>query len=286
MATARSLLSATGHHRGLLHSALAVPLTDLGEDAVDVSGLRSGLSVYCGYDGGAPGYRNGSYTNMSAIKAAFPGKRYISVGYDAIDIEPGLASPADAPGFVQNWKKVNTVRPLCYANASTMPDVISELNGAGISRSRYFLWDAEWDDDPSIPSNMDGKQYQNTSGFDADSFYEYLWEPVVPPVANTFKAPTGLKAHREGTAGKLTWKAVADLPGHPVTGYHVVVYDLPPVLKNGHWTVVRQVSTSSPVLEATVFGLEIGKPYQVHVWALGSPVSSDKNFASVNFGPG
>lgn len=174
-----NILSSTGHVRGLVHAA-AVSRLDSGQDAVTPSGMRPGLDVYCGYDAGAPGYRNGSYSNMAAIKSLFPGKRYISVGRDAIDVEPGLASAADAPGFVLGWTPVNTNRPLVYANGSTMPDVQSALNGAGIARDRYYLWVALWDGSPSIPAGFDGKQYASTPGYDADSFNDYVFGPAVP----------------------------------------------------------------------------------------------------------
>jgi peptidoglycan hydrolase-like protein with peptidoglycan-binding domain len=141
--------------------------------------MNSGLSVYAGYG-------RGSFTNMSAVESRFPGAKYVSVspyvttGVDCLDVEPGDASPSDAPAFVRNCKTVNTVKPVIYANASTMGAVKDALNAAGISRTQYFLWVAEWDGSAAIPQGYDGKQYASTSGYDADSFYDYMFGPSVP----------------------------------------------------------------------------------------------------------
>jgi hypothetical protein len=258
-----------------------------GQDAVDINELLSGKDVYCGYEAGRPGYLNGSYDNMAALKTKFPGKKYVSVGRDCIDIEAGLASPADAPGFVRGWKPANTSKPMCYANASTMPAVKSELGSAGISRDRYFLWVADWDDNPVIPSGYDGKQYSSNSAYDSDSFYDYIWGAVKPPPPkSTYAAPAGLTARGGHTSVALAWHAVSGLPGHPVTGYQIVVYNNPPDMTGGHWKVVRSVRTPGPVDTVQFGGLSRGAPYLAHVWALGSPASSEKNYASVTFRTG
>jgi peptidoglycan hydrolase-like protein with peptidoglycan-binding domain len=145
-----------------------------GQDSVSPSGMNRGLSVYAGYG-------RGTYTNMQAVKQRFPGAKYLSVspyvtvGVDCLDVEPGDAVPADCPAFVRGWTKVNTVKPVIYANASSMPSVISNLSKAGIARSQYFLWVAEWDHNTAIPSQYDAKQYWSTSGYDADSFNDYMF---------------------------------------------------------------------------------------------------------------
>src|SRR5438876_4893595 len=170
-------------------SSMTTRLT--GQDSVDPAGMHSGLDVYCGYDSGAPGYRNGSFSNMAAIRARFPGKRYLSVGYDCIDVEPGLASPGEAPAFVRNWTRHNTAKPVVYANASQMPSVKSALNAAGIPRDHYFLWLAEWDGNPAIPFGYDGKQYASTQGYDSDSFWDYVFTGATPPAPNSWPLQQG-----------------------------------------------------------------------------------------------
>jgi hypothetical protein len=273
------------------HAAAIALITETGADSVDPGGMRQGLDVYCGYDAGGPGYRNGGYSNMNAIKAMFPGKKYLCVGTDCIDIESGLASPDEAPGFVNGWKKDNTNRPVCYANGSTMPAVKSALSG--IDRNRYYLWLADPNGDPSVPSGYDGKQWEFAQGFDADSFYEYMWVPVTkppppPPAKGTFPAPKNLSARGGHTTVALAWSAVIPPKGMSahVTGYQIEVYNDPPVINaQKRWTVVRDLKVTVG-LSVQLHGLTRGNAYQVHIWALGSPVTSDKNFASAKFKTG
>ncbi len=181
-------LSGQGHALGLTHAAIHANVVLPGQDSVSPAGMNFGEAVYCGYQGGAPGYRNGSYSNMSAIKARFPGARYVCVGTDAIDIEPGLASPSDAPGFVRSWRKDNTNKPVVYASRSQMGSVQSFLSG--IPRSDYYLWVAEWNGG-GIPSGYDAIQNGNTSGYDSDLFEDYMFGPagpVQPPLPATVHA--------------------------------------------------------------------------------------------------
>ena len=155
---------------------MAVTLS--GQDSVSPGGMQNGKSVYAGYG-------LGSFTNMGSVESRFPGKRYVSIsprvasGVDCLDIETGDAVPSDGPAFVHDWHQVNTNKPVLYANASTMPAVKSHLASAGLT-GRAYLWVAEWDGSPSIPGGYDAKQYGSTSGYDADSFYDYMFGPVTP----------------------------------------------------------------------------------------------------------
>jgi hypothetical protein len=254
-----TVLTAAGHHRGMQHDAIA-PLLERGQDSVSPSGMSPGLDVYCGYDAGAPGYRNGGYSNMAAIRARFPGKKYVSVGYDAIDIEPGLASPSAAPGFVRGWTRHNTVKPVVYASRSQMGACQSYLNGAGIHRSSYFLWVAEWDGNPAIPAGYDAKQYASHPTEDQDSFEDYMFAATTPP-APTFSV-TPSKLHRTVT---LRWAAIAK----PVD--HYVITCVPASPHGAYRTPgsVREldglVLPSSGAVKVTVTGITARKPYPAAV---------------------
>jgi hypothetical protein len=188
-----TLLQATGHVSGGIH-ALVI---DRGQDSVNPAGMQRGLDVYCGYDSGAPGYRRGSFSNMGAIKARFPGKKYLSVGKDCIDIEPGLASPSEAPAFQREWRRENTDKPVYYANGSQMPEVKAYLNSAGIPRSAYYLWIARWNGG-GIPAGYDGIQNGSTSGFDSDLFEDYMFTGHGGPVPG----PSLPGTVRQGSSGK------------------------------------------------------------------------------------
>ena len=156
-----------------------------GQDSVSPSGMSRGLSVYAGYG-------RGTYTNIDAVKARFPGARYLSIspyvttGVDCLDIEPGDAVPSDGPAFVRGWTPVNTNKPVIYANGSSMTAIQQAMARAGIARNQYYLWLASWDKNLAISSGYDAKQYWSTSGYDSDSFYDYMFQP--PPTVWPLKS--------------------------------------------------------------------------------------------------
>jgi peptidoglycan hydrolase-like protein with peptidoglycan-binding domain len=113
---------------------------------------------------------------------------------------------------------------------------------------------------------------------------EALWDHLKgtpPPVAKgTYATPIGLKAVTGATTVDLSWYPVAK-----ATGYQVVVYNDPPALDaKKRWKPIR--IDKVPGTKADITGLERGKSYQAHVWALGSPVSSQHNYAAVKFRTG
>jgi peptidoglycan hydrolase-like protein with peptidoglycan-binding domain len=183
----------------------------VGQDSVSPSGMNRGLSVY-----GA--YGRGTYTNLNAVEARFPGAKYVSVspyvttGVDCLDVEPGDSVPADCPAFVRGWTPVNTNKPVIYANAGTMGAVISSLSSAGIARSQYYLWVAEWDGSSSIPGGYDAKQFWSTSGYDSDAFYDYMFGAPVPvwplKVGSSGPMVTALQALLNQLAKKIGLKAL------------------------------------------------------------------------------
>jgi peptidoglycan hydrolase-like protein with peptidoglycan-binding domain len=118
---------------------------------------------------------------MTAIETRFPGAKYVSIspymttGVDCLDIEPGNAGPSAAPAFVRSWIPVNTDKPVIYADGHDMPDIKTALSKAGIARSQYYLWLANPNGDSTVPAGYDAIQYQWTSGYDADSFNDYMF---------------------------------------------------------------------------------------------------------------
>jgi hypothetical protein len=109
------------------------------QDDVDTGQFTGGMSAYAGY-------YNGSFANMTAVRrfASSQGARSFSYtpdgtpGADAIDIEPGDASPSDAPGFFRNGGRY------FYSSASTTQQVIDALDNAGIGRASYKLISAHY----------------------------------------------------------------------------------------------------------------------------------------------
>jgi hypothetical protein len=107
----------------------------------------AGAAAYAGYVDG----HVGNQPNYAYIVSAFPRARHLSIALfasdnaDALDVEPGAASPSDIPGWYARQVARGSRRPVIYASASTMNDQILPLLGQhGIARARIRLWSAHY----------------------------------------------------------------------------------------------------------------------------------------------
>jgi len=98
-----------------------------------------------------------------------------------LDVEPGDATPAEAPGWVVMRRKAGA-DPTVYCNASTWPSVRTAFQNAGVPEPWY--WIAKYDDDPRIPDSWItarcvAKQYHGNDprGFDKSVVLDY-WPGV------------------------------------------------------------------------------------------------------------
>jgi hypothetical protein len=75
-----------------------------------------------------------------------------------LDVEPGDATPAQAPGWVV-MRRREGVDPSIYCNASTWPTVRAEFRRRGIREPHY--WIAKYDNVARLPAGAVAKQYAN-----------------------------------------------------------------------------------------------------------------------------
>lgn len=75
-----------------------------------------------------------------------------------LDVEPGDATPAQAPGWVTMRRRAG-VDPSIYCNASTWPTVRAEFRRRGIREPHY--WIAKYDGVARLPAGAVAKQYAN-----------------------------------------------------------------------------------------------------------------------------
>lgn len=114
-------------------------------DNVEVSLFVPGGDAYAGYV-------NGLYANISAVRAyaKAQGAQVVDISVFAsgdatcLDVEPGNATPAQAPGWVKRQIARGIRRPIVYSSASQMDTVLRYLRGAGISRGQVRLWSAHY----------------------------------------------------------------------------------------------------------------------------------------------
>jgi hypothetical protein len=192
-----------------------------GEDSVNAA-LETNSDFLCFYSAG-------SFANGTATKAKFPGKLYMGItpsvseipGADTLDIENGDATPAQAPTFVINAKPPNLNLPGLYASESNIAAVVSACSNAGIPRSHYYLFQADWNDKDSIPAGIDIAQYENTVPYDKDVAYSYVFKALNTPP----KPPAPTSGNQVGWAwcnrcASLFW-AASKANVCPAGGKHV-----------------------------------------------------------------
>jgi hypothetical protein len=112
-------------------------------DSIAVANLPADGDAYAGYVGG-------KWPTWDALKARFPHAHLLSIAIDAteratcLDIETGDATPAQAPAWVKAEHGRGVPRPVLYASASVMPQVLAHLEQAAIKRDTVRLWSAHY----------------------------------------------------------------------------------------------------------------------------------------------
>lgn len=129
------------------------------------------------------GYVDGRYANISAIRKRFPKALVVPIAVFAstnagvvLDVEPGDATPAQAPGWVQR-RRAAGVDPTVYCSAYAWPAVQAAFRHAGVAEPHY--WIADYDNDPTVPVGAVAKQYRDTAGYDVSAVRSY-WPGVDP----------------------------------------------------------------------------------------------------------
>jgi hypothetical protein len=144
-------------------------------DTAQNSQFPAGAQAYAAYvDGSVDDQPNYAY-----IVTTFPNAQHLSIALfasdnaDALDVEPGAASPGDVPGWYARQRQRGIGRPCVYASVSTITDsILPVLAGANIARSSVRLWSAHYGQGEHIcgpascgeaPVEVDGTQWTNTA---------------------------------------------------------------------------------------------------------------------------
>lgn len=95
-------------------------------------------------------YIDGKFANASQIRARFFAANILTIAVfarddaDCLDVETGDATPAQAAGWVTRQLSRGVKRPCLYASASVMPQILSVMKTAGVSRNLLRLWSAHY----------------------------------------------------------------------------------------------------------------------------------------------
>jgi peptidoglycan hydrolase-like protein with peptidoglycan-binding domain len=112
-------------------------------DDVDVNLLPAGAYAYAGY-------LDGHYANFAKVKAAHPQAHLVGIAVragndgDALDVEPGDATIAQAPDWVKRQHARGVARPIVYVSAANGKLTADTLTAAGVGRPSYRLWLAHY----------------------------------------------------------------------------------------------------------------------------------------------
>lgn len=197
----------------------------------------SGAAAYAGYvDGGI-----GNQPNYAYVVSAFPKAQHLSIALfasdnaDALDVEPGAASPSDIPGWHARQVARGIQRPVIYASASAMNDsVLPVLGHAGIARAQTRLWTAHYGlgehicgpgSCGALSVDADGTQWTSSArGLVLDQsllLANFFGTPA--PTPWVFSAVRSLTAQPGHTSVSLAWSAPAGVEPAPVDHYQVTI---------------------------------------------------------------
>jgi hypothetical protein len=116
-------------------------------DSIDLSQVPSNApAVAC--------YTSGNWPTYEDSKRRFPKARHLSIAVssahdaDCLDVEPGDATPQDAPRWVRRQLHRGIKRPVVYASVSSMAGILAQLAAHGIRRDQVRLWTAHYTHHP------------------------------------------------------------------------------------------------------------------------------------------
>jgi len=218
-----------------------------------------GAAAYAAYVDGSVG----DQPNYAYIVATFPTAQHLSIALfssdnaDALDVEPGAASPSDIPAWYDRQRARGIQRPCVYASASAMNDtILAVLSGAGIARGAVRLWSAHYTNTAHIcgpgtcgalSENADGTQWTPTAhGLVLDqSLLLGNFFTSDPPVTTEAELQSGQLNNGKGaltvitvphgTAHHIAFGADNGLQGLPPARLRVAIYD-------SKWHITNEVT--------------------------------------------
>ena len=152
-------------------AAEAAQVTGILYDSIDLSQIPPDAPAVAGYT-------SGFWPTAGQLAAKFPNAHHLTIAIaadhdaDALDIEAGDATVAEAPAWVRRQQTRGVTRPCLYASASVINNVVWTIEAAGIPRSAVRLWAAHYgagchicgrDTCALTASTCDGTQWTSTA---------------------------------------------------------------------------------------------------------------------------
>ena len=106
------------------------------------------------------------------------------------DLEPGNPMvPADVPDAIKRSRAAGIYRPGVYAEAPLLAECDAACQAAGLNRSEYVLWLADWDGVADVTGFDAAKQFRNAGPYDLSVCLPSFFPPLAAPAKP--KTPTG-----------------------------------------------------------------------------------------------
>jgi hypothetical protein len=112
-------------------------------DSIDLSQFPANPEAVAGYVGG-------HWPTYNELVAKFPDALHLSIAVQAnqtarcLDVEPGDATPAQAPGWFANHADHSHGLPVLYGSASAVNEIVTAMAHAGYARDRFLIWSAHY----------------------------------------------------------------------------------------------------------------------------------------------
>lgn len=177
-------MRAIQHLRALIDRLNAEPLVMFDDTSVELI-PRSARAV--------AGYVNGRYRTLPALRGRFPKAKVVTIAVTSdaraqfLDIEPGNATIADAPGWWER-NKDHGARGF-YIAESQADELVHALDRHRIARHTYVLWTAHYmgerhicgPDSCGCQVRADGTQWTdraNNRSLDESKLTHAFWRPL------------------------------------------------------------------------------------------------------------
>jgi hypothetical protein len=147
------------------------------------------------------GYTSGFWPTYEPMRRTWPNAHTVSIAVtaiyhaDCLDVEPGDATPSQAPGWVEADKAAGFARPCLYSSYyEWIEQLRPALARAGIALSRIFKWVASYVYHPQLLPGFDAQQWTDAAyGRNLDAslvllpFLSIAQPPYVAPKPNRAK---------------------------------------------------------------------------------------------------
>lgn len=126
-------------------------------DSITAADIPHTAQMVAGYINGTFAWSASDWARFATVPRVRIATRASINDGDVLDVEPGDATPDQAPSWVVMRRKAGHPAPTIYCNAATWPAVRFAFVDARVAEPLY--WIAKWDNNPVMLTGAIAKQY-------------------------------------------------------------------------------------------------------------------------------